>query len=343
MKLGISVFDRMRGPGQARTMLNPLNPTKRVLALALAAGLLAGCSSTATGPAASTTAKSAGTAPTAPAAASPTSSSVASATTSAAFAALESRYHANLGLYGIDTGTGSTVAFNADKRFAFCSTFKTFATSVLLLRDTDQQLSRLIKYTKADILSYAPITSQHLATGMTVSALMAAALDYSDNTAANLLLSQIGGPSALQAALRAEGDATSNVDRNEPTLNSNIPGDTRDTTTPRTAATDLRTFALGSALTAARRAQLVAWLQANTTGGPYVRAAVPSGWKVGDKTGSGDYGARNDIAVIWPPENAAPIVIAIYTNRGDNANATSDDALISDATKAALQTLTGQA
>lgn len=335
MKLGIRVFDRMLGPGQARFMLNPVNPTKRALALALSAGLLAGCSSTSTTPAASTTAKSASTAPTA----SPT----ASATTSAAFAALESRYHANLGLYAIDTGTGGVVGYNADKRFAFCSTFKTFATSVLLQRDTDQQLSQVIKYTKADILSYAPITSQHLATGMTLSALMAAALDYSDNTAANLLLSQIGGPSAFQAALRADGDATSNVDRNEPTLNSNIPGDTRDTTTPRTAVTDLRTFALGSALTGTRRAQLVAWLQANTTGGPYIRAAVPSGWKVGDKTGSGDYGARNDIAVIWPSDNAAPIVIAIYTNRGDNANATSDDALISDATKVALQTLTGQA
>ncbi|MBR7826777.1 class A beta-lactamase [Actinospica sp. MGRD01-02] len=320
-------------------MLNPVYPTKRVLALALAAALLAGCSSTATSPTASTTAKSSGTASTAAGSASPT----ASATTSAAFAALESRYHANLGLYAIDTGTGSTVAYNADKRFAFCSTFKTFATGILLQRDTNQQLSQVVKYTKADILSYAPITSQHLATGMTVSALMAAALDYSDNTAANLLLRQIGGPSAFQAALRAEGDATSNVDRNEPTLNSNTPGDTRDTTTPRTAAADLRTFALGSALTATRRAQLVAWLQANTTGGPYIRAAVPSGWKVGDKTGSGDYGARNDIAVIWPPDNAAPIVIAIYTNRGDNANATSNDALISDATKVALRPLTGQA
>jgi beta-lactamase class A len=323
-----SVFDRMDLPEQARSMLTKLNPTKPALALALTAGLLAGCSSTTTSPAASTSMS-----------ASPTTTP----TTSAAFAALESQFHANLGLYAIDTGTGRTVAYHADSRFAFCSTLKAFAASVLLQRDTDQQLNQVIKYTKADLLSYAPITEQHVSTGMPLNAIMAAAVDYSDNTAANLMLQQIGGPSALQAALRAEGDSTTNVDRTEPTVNTATRGDTRDTTTPRAWVTDLRTFALGGALTPTRRAQLVAWLQANTTGGPYIRAAVPSGWKVGDKTGNGDYGARNDIAVIWPPNDAAPLVIAVLTNRGDTENATSNDALIADASKVALQALTGQA
>jgi beta-lactamase class A len=310
------------------------NPSKRVLApmftaaTAAAVVLLAGCSSTSTGPAASTS--------------SPTSSpTTASTSSSAAFATLESRFHAHLGLYAVDTGTGRTVAYNADQRFAFCSTYKAFAAGVLLKRDTDQQLEQVVKYTQADILAYAPITKQHVGTGMTVSALMAAAIEYSDNTAANLLLQQIGGPAALQAALRAEGDVTTNVDRIEPALNSAAPGDVRDTTTARAWAADLRNFALGDVLSPGRRAQLVAWLKANTTGGPYVRAAVPSGWEVGDKTGSGSYGTRNDIAVIWPSGDAAPIVIAVLSNRGTEENATSGDALIADATKIALQDLTG--
>lgn len=307
-----------------------LNPTMPALALALTAGLLAGCSSTTTSPAASTSNSASPT---------PTTSS----TTAAAFAALESHFHANLGLYAIDTGTGRAVAYNQDSRFAFCSTLKAFAASVLLQRDTDQQLNQVITYTKSDLLSYAPITKQHVSTGMTLNAITAAAIEYSDNTAANLMLRQIGGPSALQAALRAEGDRTTNVDRTEPTVNTATPGDTRDTTTPRAWATDLRTFVLGSALTSTRRAQLVAWLQANTTGAPYIGAAVASGWKIGDKTGNGGYGTRNDIAVIWPPDNAAPIVIAVLTNRGANENATSNDALIADASKVALQALTGQA
>jgi beta-lactamase class A len=310
-----------------------LNPTKNVIALAaaasLTASLLTGCSSTKTSPAASGTATST----------SPAASPSTSATTTAAFAALESEFHANLGLYALDTGSGRTVAFNADERFAFCSTIKAMAASVLLQRETDQQLNQVIKYGKSDLVDYSPVTSLHVGTGMTLTAIMAAAIDVSDNTANNLMLEQLGGPSALQTALRGLGDTTTNVDRNEPTVNTATPGDPRDTTSPRAFATDLRAFVLGNALSSSRRAQLVSWLQANTTGGPYIRAAVPTGWKVGDKTGNGDYGTRNDIAVVWPPDNAAPIVIAVLSNRGANQNATSNDALIADAAKIALRTL----
>lgn len=306
--------------------------TKRMLTLAapltVSASLLAGCSST---PSSSTNESSA----TASSTASRTTAPTASATDTAAFAKLETQFHAQLGLYAIDTGTGRSITYQADQRFAFCSTIKAFAASVLLQRDTDQQLGQVITYSKSDLVDYSPITSQHVATGMTLTSVLAAALEVSDNTALNLMLNQIGGPAALQAALRGLGDATTNVDRTEPTVNSATPGDPRDTSTARALATDLRTFVLGDALSTSRRAQLVAWLKANTTGGPYIRAAVPAGWQVGDKTGNGDYGTRNDMAVLWPP-TGAPIVIAVLSNRGDDQNATSDDALLADAAKVAL-------
>ena len=310
--------------------------TKRALALAaplaVSAGLVAGCSST--------TASSTRTASSAASssAAQPTSSTspTAAATTTAAFAQLETKYHAQLGLYAIDTGTGRSVGYQADQRFAFCSVIKAFAASVLLQRDTDQQLGQTVKYSKSDLVDYSPVTSQHVSTGMSLTAIMAAALDISDNTALNLMLNQLGGPAALQSALRGLGDSTTNVDRIEPTVNSATPGDPRDTSTAQALATDLRTFVLGSTLSTSRRAQLVSWLQANTTGGPYIRAAVPSGWKVGDKTGNGDYGTRNDIAVLWPPNGAAPIVLAVLSNRGDDENAGSGDALLADAARIAL-------
>jgi beta-lactamase class A len=310
--------------------------TKRALALAapvaVSAGLLAGCSSTTDGSAASSASASRSAASASPAASK-------TSTTDASFAALETEFHAQLGLYAIDTGTGRSVAYQADRRFAFCSTIKAFAASVLLQRDTDQQLDRLVTYSKSDLVDYSPITSLHVATGMTLSAIMAAALTVSDNTALNLMLNQIGGPAALQASLRALGDTTTNVDRTEPTINSATPGDPRDTSTAQALATDLRAFVLGDALSTSRRARLVGWLEANTTGGPYIRAAVPAGWKVGDKTGNGDYGTRNDMAVLWPPDGAAPIVLAVLSNRGDHQNAASDDALIADATRTALRLL----
>jgi len=253
------------------------------------------------------------------------------------FGALEARFHARLGVYALDTGTGRAVTFNADERFAYCSTFKALATGVLLNRDSDAQLNQVIRYTPGDLVEYSPVTGQHVRTGMTLRAIMSAALEYSDNTAANLLLNQLGGPHRLQDALRGLGDSTTHVDRNEPTLNNATPGDTRDTSTARALGTDLREFVLGNVLSPDRRQLLTGWLLANTTGGPYIRAGVPSGWKIGDKTGNGDWGTRNDIAIAWPP-GRPPVVIAVLSNRG-TANAASGDALLADATKAAVTAL----
>jgi beta-lactamase class A len=267
----------------------------------------------------------------------PSAAATSQAQADQAFAALEARFHARLGVYVLDTGTGRAVTYNADERFAYCSTFKALATGILLERDTDAQLNRVIHYAADDLVEYSPITARHVRTGMTLRAIMAAALDYSDNTAANLLLNQLGGPHQFQEALRRLGDTTTDADRTEPALNDATPGDIRDTSTAHALGTDLRDFVLGNALTKSRRQLLTGWLLANTTGGPYIRAGVPHGWKVGDKTGNGYWGTRNDIAIAWPP-HGAPVVIAILSRRG-SVNATSDDALIADATKTAIAAL----
>jgi beta-lactamase class A len=303
-------------------------PRRRLAAvpLALAAALLGACSSS---PAASPV--------TAPAASLPSSQPRSSAAADSAFGQLESRYHARLGVYAVDPGTGQTVTHRPGERFAFTSTAKALAAGVLLQRETDAQLDRTVTYSRADLLSYAPVTSQHVGTGMPLRDLMTAALQNSDNTAANLLLAQLGGPQSLQNALRALGDTTTHVDRTEPDLNTATPGDARDTTTPQAIGTDLRRLVLGDALPPARRQLLTTWLIGNTTGGPYVRAGVPAGWIVGDKTGNGGYGTRNDIAVAWRADGR-PLVIALLSDRG-TAGAASDDALLADATRTALRFL----
>ncbi|WP_194926285.1 class A beta-lactamase [Catenulispora pinisilvae] len=302
--------------------------------LGLAATTLAGCSSASHAPSAGAAATSSSTSG---ATNTPSGSPTTTTTDTAAFTALQSRYHAQLGLYALDTGSGRTVAFQADQRFASCSTIKALAAAELLHRETDAQLNQTITYSAADLVDYSPVTSQHVAGGMSLTAVMTAAVEVSDNAALNLMLNQLGGPPALQSALRGLNDPTTNADRTEPTVNSAVPGDVRDTSTPRALAEDLRAYALGDVLTPQRRAMLTGWLTANTTGGPYIRAAVPPGWTVGDKTGNGDYGTRNDIAVLWPPHRA-PIVIAVLSNRGAK-DASSGDALIADATRVALQGL----
>ncbi|MDQ1287279.1 MAG: beta-lactamase class [Actinomycetota bacterium] len=259
------------------------------------------------------------------------------ATSGGDFGRLEQQYGARLGVYAIDTGTGRTVTHRADERFAHASTVKLLAAGVVLSRVTDRDLDEIVTYQAKDLVTYSPITEKHVDTGMPLRDVIAAALQYSDNTAGNLLFRRAGGPAALQAALRALGDTTTRTDRIEPDLNEATPGDPRDTSTPRSLGENTRRMVLGDALPAPRRQLLTTWLRGNTTGGPYIRAGVPNGWVVGDKTGAGGYGTRNDVAVVWP-DTGSPLVIALQSDRG-RPDAPSADALLADATRAALADL----
>ncbi|MEV4706240.1 class A beta-lactamase [Actinoplanes sp. NPDC049316] len=253
------------------------------------------------------------------------------------FRQLEERFDARLGVFAIDTGTGRTVDHRADERFAYCSTFKALAAAQVLDDTTDTELDQVVRYSAADLVTYSPITQQHVADGMTLRAIADAALRYSDNTAANLLLRHLGGPQRLKQELRRLGDKITNPVRYETELNEAIPGDHRDTSTPRAMAQDLQAYAIGNALEPADRDVLTGWLRANTTGGELIRAGVPEGWVVGDKTGSGGYGTRNDIAVLWPPDRA-PIVLAVLSSR-DEKDATYDNALIARAAEVVIAAL----
>jgi beta-lactamase class A len=128
------------------------------------------------------------------------------------------------------------------------------------------------------------------------------------------LLRELGGPAELTRYARTLGDHDFRLDRWETELNAALPGDERDTTTPLTMARTLQKLLLLDGLPPARQDQLRNWMLGNTTGGSRIRAAVPAGWQVADKTGTGAYGSANDIAVIYPPDKA-PIVLAIYTRQ----------------------------
>jgi beta-lactamase class A len=164
---------------------------------------------------------------------------------------------------------------------------------------------------------------------MTLGAIAEAAVRFSDNTAGNLLLDELDGPAGFTAELAAIGDDVTQAVRREGDLNEAVPGDPRDTTSPRAFATDLREFALGDVLSAEKKAVLVDWMTGNATGATLIRAGVPADWAVADKSGSGGYGVRNNIAIVWPAD-AAPIVLAIMSTRG-SPDATRDDALIAQA------------
>lgn len=257
---------------------------------------------------------------------------------------LESSTHGRLGVCAINTLNNKSLCYRADERFPLCSTFKVMDVAAILKKSmTDPGLlEKRITYTKLDLAPYwNPITEQHVTEGMTVEELCAAAMSYSDNSAANFLANQLGGPSAVTAFARSIGDTAFRLDHLEGNgLGSAIPGDLNDTTTPEAMTKSLREIMLGTILSSTLREQLQRWFKANTTGNTCIRAGMPIGWTVGDKTGSGDYGTRNDIAVLWPTKGS-PIVLSIYFTQFKKEAPKRDD-VIASATQIVMQELDKQ-
>lgn len=236
----------------------------------------------------------------------------------ARLAMLEHQRGGRLGVAILDTGSSVRVAWRGDERFLLCSTFKLLLAGAVL-RKVDsgtEKLDRRILFGKDALLEYAPVTKHHLGPpGMTIAQLCEAAVTLSDNTAANLLLASIGGPSGVTHYARALGDRLTRLDRVEPELNRWNAED--DTTTPWAMLGDMQKLLFGEVLSQASREQLTRWLMANKTGGDSLRGGLPPDWREGDKTGSG-HTANNDVAILWPPRRKPLLLTAYY----DNASAT---------------------
>jgi beta-lactamase class A len=231
-----------------------------------------------------------------------------------AFEEIEASIGGRVGVFALDTASGRHLAHREDERFAMCSTFKwTLAAAVLARVDRGElALETRVQYSPSDLLEYSPTTRDHASEGfMTVEGLARAAIVNSDNTAANLLLTRMDGPAGLTRFFRGLGDPLTRLDRNEPTLNTNLRGDLRDTTSPRAMVSLMRSVLGGDVLSPTGRALLIGWLNACETGLSRLRAGLPLDWTVGDKTGTGSFGAVNDVAMAVP-SRSAPIFIASY-------------------------------
>lgn len=252
---------------------------------------------------------------------------------------LEKDFGGRIGVSAIDTGSNQTFDYRAGERFPLCSSFKGFLAGAVLSHSQHQEglLEKRIHYENRVMEPHSPISGKYMSTGMTVAELAAAALQYSDNGATNLLLENVlAGPTGMTEFMKGLGDTAFRLDRWELELNSAIPGDVRDTSTPKAVANSLQKIALGEVLQTATRKQLVDWLIGNTTGGARIRAGVPADWIVGDKTGTcGVYGTANDYAVIWP-KTSPPVVLAIYTAK-PNKDDKHSDSVIAAVTRAVLE------
>lgn len=238
----------------------------------------------------------------------------------AAIGGLERTHGGRLGVALLDLTSGAATGWRGDERFAMCSTFK-FLLAAFILSRVDagaERLDRVVMFGKQDVVQWSPLTEPHAGKGMSVDALCEAIIIQSDNTGANVLMRESGGPEALTAFLRRIGDQVTRIDRTEPGMNVVPAGEQRDTTTPLSMLGLMRSLLIGDVLTPASRKRLTDWLIDNRTGGSRLRAGLPAGWRIGDKTGT--YGPmNNDIAIIWPPAGGPLLLTSYYQNETASA------------------------
>jgi beta-lactamase class A len=247
----------------------------------------------------------------------------------ASLQSLETERGGRLGVAVVDTKNGQQGGYRTEERFPICSTFKLLAVAALLTRVDrgNEQLERRIRFEMADLVVNSPVTKNRAGgDGMTLAEICEAAMTFSDNTAGNLLLAALGGPEGLTAYARSLGDSVTRLDRIEPDLNEAVPGDPRDTTSPSAMLSNIRTLVAGNTLASASKERLIGWLAGNKTGDARLRGGLPRDWRVGDKTGAGERGTTNDVAVIWPAPGRPPLFVSVYLTGsspdGEHRNAT---------------------
>ncbi len=239
--------------------------------------------------------------------------------TAAKLTAIEKKTGGRIGVAAINLSDGSILQHRGDERFAMCSTFKWLLAGFILQRCDagTEDLSRRIDFSEDDLVYFSPVTKEFAGKGgMSVGQMCEATVQRSDNTAANLLLASMGGPDGFTALARDNGDAVTRLDRLEPNLNENKPGDPRDTTSPRAMAEMMKRFIFGEALSAQSSLTLRNWMIGANTGLDRLRAGLPADWIAGDKTGTSDRDANNDVAFAIPPDGAQEnaVIIISFTN-----------------------------
>ncbi|MDU2310145.1 MAG: class A beta-lactamase [Staphylococcus epidermidis] len=221
---------------------------------------------------------------------------------------LEKKYNANIGVYALDTKSGKEVKFNADKRFA-------------------------LHINKDDIVAYSPILEKYVGKDITLKELIEASMKYSDNTANNKIINEIGGIKKIKKRLKKLGDKVTNPVRYEIELNYYSPKSKKDTSTPAAFGKTLNKLIANGKLSKKNKNFLLDLMLNNKNGDTLIKDGVPKDYKVADKSGQAiTYASRNDVAFVYPKNQSEPIILVIFTNK-DNKSDKPNDKLISETAK----------
>ena len=262
----------------------------------------------------------------------------------ATLARIEADAKGRLGVAVVDAGSGLEAGWRMEERFPMCSTFKLLLAANVLHRvqGGDLSLERRQYFAPSQVVAYSPVSQSRAGDGggMSLLELCEAAIVVSDNTAANLVLSTLGGPAAVTAFARSIGDDRTRLDRWETELNTALPGDPRDTSTPSAPASGYRALLTGDVLPVPQRQQLMDWMLGNQTSS--MRAGLPPGWTSADKTGSGDFGSTNDVGLAIGPNGQRVLLAIMIRSRSADRDASGQRPLVGQIAASVLAELLGQ-
>ncbi|HBI18767.1 MULTISPECIES: class A beta-lactamase [unclassified Brevundimonas] len=253
---------------------------------------------------------------------------------------LEARHGGRLGVAALDVGSQRRVSWRGQERFPFCSTFKAFLAVAILERvqRDEEQLDRAVPIVRTDMIPHAPVTEKAIGRTLTIRELIQAAVEVSDNPAANILIREMGGIAVWRSWWPTFGDTTTLISRLEPDLNTALPDDPRDTCLPDQSIANIRELAFGDRLIPTHDQMIQGWMTASPTGPNRIKAGAPQGWTVAHKTGTGANGTANDIGVAFPL-SGAPVILATYFTGATQASDDQRDAVIAEATRRAFKAL----
>lgn len=217
--------------------------------------------------------------------------------------AWEKRLDAKIGVSITNSATLQHASYRGSEQFPFNSTIKTFiVANFLQLVDSNQRsLNKQVDIKQSDLLEYAPVCKIFFDANesMTFEQLCAAAITMSDNTAANLILVELGGLAVFNQFLQSIGLANTVAGHDEPLLNEAKYGDVVDTTQPVEYATGLQSLMTQTVLSTESKQRLLDWMRQNKVADGLFRRHLPANWQIADRTGAGSNGSRNIIAVVW--------------------------------------------
>lgn len=250
---------------------------------------------------------------------------------------VEDKYDANIGVYALNTATDEEITFNEDKRFAYASTFKAVSSAMLLEKTPHNELNKKVHVSKEDIVPYSPVLEKFINKDITIKKIIEATMLYSDNTANNMIIEELGGYKEVNKRLKSLDDKTTKPSRMEPELNNYDPKNNRDTSTPQAFGKTLNKLINDGRLSKENKAFLIDLMINNKSGDTLIKKGAPKNFKVADKSGQAiTYASRNDFAFVYPKGESKPIVLVIFTNKEGKTDKPNDK-VVSETAKVVLE------